>query len=94
MFTMNLNQKIVISDQVFAQEVDNEMVLLDMVSENYFGLDETGSAIWQELSKSGSMQTTHETLIEAYEVEPEQLESDIITFVQKLIDAGLVEVVS
>ncbi len=91
---MNLNQKIVISDQVFAQEVDDEMVLLDMASENYFGLDETGSAIWQVLSKSGSLHATYDALFEAYDVEPEELENDIIVFVQKLLDAGLVEVIS
>ena len=88
---MNLNQKIIISDQVFAQEVDDEMVLLDMNSENYFGLDETGSAIWQQLSESGSLQVTYDALLEEYDVEPTQLENDIVTFVQKLVDAGLVQ---
>lgn len=89
---MNLNKKVIISDQVFAQEVDDEMVLLDMNSENYFGLDETGSAIWQQLSEIKSLQVTYDILIEEYDVEPAQLENDIITFVQKLVDAGLVQV--
>ena len=89
---MNLSQKVVISDQVFAQEVDDEMVLLDMDSENYFGLDETGSAIWQQLSETKSLQVTYDTLIEEYDVEPVQLENDIVEFVQKLVDAGLVTI--
>uniref|UniRef100_UPI003564B5F8 PqqD family protein n=1 Tax=Sulfurovum sp. TaxID=1969726 RepID=UPI003564B5F8 len=89
---MKLKQKINISDQVFAQEVDEEIVLLDMNSENYFGLDETGSAIWQQLSKTGSLQATYDALIEEYEIQPAQLEADIFAFVQTLVDAGLVEV--
>lgn len=88
---MNLNQTIELSDNVFAQLVDDEMVLLDMASENYFGLDETASAIWQELSKTGNLQATYDVLIEEYDVEPAQLENDIITFVQELVDAGLVQ---
>lgn len=91
---MKLKQKINISDQVFAQEVDEEIVLLDMNSENYFGLDETGSAIWQQLSKTGSLQATYDALIEEYEIQPAQLEADIFAFVQTLVDAGLVEVIS
>ena len=39
---MDLNKKITFADTVFAQEVDGEMVLLDMNSENYFGLDAVG----------------------------------------------------
>jgi len=91
---MDISQHIAITEQVFSQEVDDEMVLLDMASENYFGLDETGRAIWQELSKSGSLQATYDALLNVYDVEPEQLENDIIVFVQKLLDAGLVEVVA
>uniref|UniRef100_UPI003565FC57 PqqD family protein n=1 Tax=Sulfurovum sp. TaxID=1969726 RepID=UPI003565FC57 len=89
---MHLNQTIKLSDNVFAQLVDDEMVLLDMASENYFGLDETGSAIWQQLSKTGSLQATYDALIEEYEIQPAQLEADIFAFVQTLVDAGLVEV--
>ena len=46
---MNLNQQIVFADTVFAQEVDGEMVLLDMNSENYFGLDSVGTDIWKAI---------------------------------------------
>jgi len=46
---MNLAQKVTFAETVFAQEVDGEMVLLDMESENYFGLDEVGTAIWQAM---------------------------------------------
>ena len=88
---MNLNQKVSISEKVFAQEVDEEMVLLDMNSENYFGLDETASAIWQHLSETGSLQETYDALLQEYEIEPAQLESDIDTFIQTLVDAGLVQ---
>ena len=46
---MNLDQKVIFAETVFAQEVDGEMVLLDMESENYFGLDEVGTSIWKEI---------------------------------------------
>ena len=90
---MNLNQKITFADTVFAQEVDGEMVLLDMNSENYFGLDEVGTAIWQVMQEKEVLQEVYNTLLEQYDVKAEVLEKDLLDFVEKLQDSGLVEVV-
>ncbi|WP_373033782.1 PqqD family protein [Sulfurovum sp.] len=89
---MNLNQKITFADTVFAQEVDGEMVLLDMESENYFGLDEVGTAIWQAMQEKETLQEVFEVLLEQYEVEAEVLERDLSDFVGKLLESSLVEV--
>ncbi len=89
---MNLNQKIRFADTVFAQEVDGEMVLLDMESENYFGLDEVGTAIWQAMQEYGTLQEVFNAMLEQYDVEKEVLEKDLSDFVEKLLESGLVEV--
>ena len=89
---MNLNQKIRFAETVFAQEVDGEMVILDMESENYFGLDEVGTAIWQSMQEYESLQEVFEALLEQYDVEAEVLEQDLSNFVDKLVKSGLVEV--
>jgi len=89
---MNLNQKITFADTVFAQEVDGEMVLLDMNSENYFGLDEVGTAIWQAMQEKETLQEVLDVLLEQYEVESDVLEKDLADFVAKLVESELVEV--
>ncbi len=89
---MDLSQKITFSQSVFAQEVDGEMVLLDMESENYFGLDEVGTAIWQAMQENESLQEVFEVLMEQYEVEAEVLQNDLSEFVDKLLESGLVKV--
>jgi len=89
---MNLNQKVTFADTVFAQEVDGEMVLLDMESENYFGLDEVGTAIWQAMQEHGSLQEVFDDLLKQYDVEAEVLEHDLSDFIGKLVESGLVEV--
>ena len=89
---MDLSQKITFSQSVFAQEVDGEMVLLDMESENYFGLDEVGTAIWQAMQENESLQEVFEVLMEQYEVEAEVLQNDLSEFVAKLLESGLVKV--
>ena len=89
---MNLNQKITFADTVFAQEVDGEMVLLDMNSENYFGLDEVGTAIWQVMQEEETLKDVFEVLLKQYDVESEVLEKDLLNFVEELAKSGLVEV--
>ncbi|MEA2047019.1 MAG: PqqD family protein [Campylobacterota bacterium] len=89
---MNLNQKVTFAQTVFAQEVDGEMVLLDMESENYFGLDEVGTTIWQAIEEYGNLEEILRALLEQYDVEVEVLENDLSDFVENLQKSGLVEV--
>jgi len=86
---VKFNHTIQFPDTVFAQEVDGEMVLLDMASENYFGLDPVGSDIWRLLHEGNTLQQTQDALLEIYDVTPEELEKDIVEFVRNLVDAGL-----
>jgi len=88
---MDLNKKITFADTVFAQEVDGEMVLLDMNSENYFGLDAVGTDIWQAIQEKETLQAVLEALLEQYDVEEEVLKRDLLAFVGKLEESGLVK---
>jgi hypothetical protein len=89
---LDLSQKIIFADTVFAQEVDGEMVLLDMNSENYFGLDDVGTDIWKAIEEKKVLKDVLKRLLEQYDVEEEVLQNDLITFVEKLQERGLVEV--
>jgi len=92
---MNLDKKVVFSDTVFAQEVDGEMVLLDMNSENYFGMDEVGSTIWQAIEEhNGDLRKVLEILLEQYDVDAKTLQKDLLHFVENLQTHGLVKVES
>jgi len=89
---MDLNTKVTFADTVFAQEVDGEMVLLDMNSENYFGLDSVGSDIWQAMQEHTSLTDVFAVLLKEYDVEEELLKKDLLAFTEKLQKSGLVEV--
>jgi len=89
---MDLNTKVTFADTVFAQEVDGEMVLLDMNSENYFGLDAVGTDIWQALQEENTLKEVLAVLLVQYEVEEDILKKDLFSFVEKLKESGLIEV--
>ena len=88
---MDLNQTVTISTEVISQEVSGETVLLDLQSENYFGLDEVGTRIWQLIQESGDLQSIYNTMLEEYDVSEEQLEEDLEKLLEEVSKIGLVK---
>ena len=87
---MNLNQKITLSPEVISQEVSGETVLLDLESENYFGLDEVGTRIWQLIKEKDDLQAIYNTLLDEYEVEESRLQADLEALLGEISKLGLV----
>ena len=87
---MNLNQAIKLSPDVISQEVSGETVLLDLESENYFGLDEVGTRIWQLIKETGDLEAVYNTLLQEYEVGEERLAQDLENLVTEIAALGLV----
>ena len=87
---MNLNQTVIPSPDVISQEVSGETVLLDLESENYFGLDAVGTRIWQLIRDNGDLRTIYNTLLEEYEVEGPQLEDDLEALLTDACARGLI----
>ncbi len=87
---MNLNQTIIPSPEVISQEVSGETVLLDLQSENYFGLDEVGTRIWQLIKQTNDLQAIFETLLAEYDVSEERLRQDLDTLLGEISGLGLI----
>jgi hypothetical protein len=87
---MNLNQTITLSPDVISQEVSGETVLLDLESENYFGLDAVGTRIWQLIKENDDLQAIYNTLLEEYEVEEQRLQTDLEAILGEVTQLGLV----
>ena len=91
-YIVNMSQTIEISTEVLSQEVSGEMVLLDLKSEEYLGLNEVGARIWQLLQDGKDLKEISDILIDEYDVSKEELDGDINRLVVELQDAGLVVV--
>lgn len=83
---MNIN----LSTDVLAQELEGETVLLDLASENFFGLDAVSTRVWQLLQEGAGREQVIDTLLEEYEVERPVLEQDIAELLERLAQAGLI----
>ncbi len=94
--------KIAISDRhsinlapdVLIQELSGESVLLNLNTEEYFGLDEVGSRMLSVLTSTGSIQEASDRLLQEYDVEPAQLQTDLINLIDQMVNHGLVAIIS
>ena len=90
--TKTLPRRVAPSPEVLFRELDGEAVMLDLDSEKYFGLDEVGTRIWQLLDEHRDVETVVTHLLEEYEVEEEVLRQDMADLIERLVDAGLVQI--
>jgi hypothetical protein len=65
-----------VPDNVLAQTVGDESVLLNLDTEHYYGLDPVGTDMWQALVAAGSLGGAFDELEAHYEVAPEILRQD------------------
>lgn len=78
------------SPDVLTARADGAAVLLDLNSEQFLGLDDTGSAIWSAIEGGGSINTIVAALAEEFDADRAQLECDARHFVDELLTRGLV----
>ena len=90
--SMGETVRMTVPDAVLHQQIDADIVLLHLTTEQYYGLDEVGSRIWQLLKQHGSVDPIVAALVEEYDVNEEVLRSDVERLLSELVDAGLIEV--
>jgi hypothetical protein len=89
---MTINKTVIISPDVLTQEVSGEMILLDLSKEQYLGLNDVGTKVWQLLQEGKNLEMVFETLLEEYDVDAELLKSDLNQLISDMHEAEVVEV--
>ncbi|MDX9960490.1 MAG: PqqD family protein [Aliarcobacter sp.] len=89
---MNIKSKVILSNNVFAQEIDDETIILDAITQEYFSLNEIGKVIWSLLSENKNLEEIKAQMLEMYEVPEEQLEKDLLNFLQALAKKSLISI--
>jgi hypothetical protein len=90
--TQYWDQRFKVPACVMVSEMGGEAVLLNLDTETYLGLDDTGARMWSVLSQSDSLETAFQQLLLEYDVESQLLRKDLQEFVAQLKSHGLVEI--
>ena len=78
-----------IPEHVLSRKLDDEMVLLNLDSGEYFGLNDTGTRVWELLADGRSREEVIERLIEEFEVPGEVASGHVASLCDELLEAGL-----
>ena len=92
MLTLSFTERATAPAHVLVRFLDRESVLLNLETEHYFGLDETGTRMWQLVTVSPNIDAAYEELLAEFDVEPELLRSNLTELLGQLVENGLLQV--
>ncbi len=83
-------EKYIRNPAIISRIIDNELVLLNANTGDYYGLNEIGSAIWELINGSNGFKEIIDNLLEDYDVERSVLEADAAEFIEGLIERKII----
>jgi hypothetical protein len=89
---LNLESKLVRNSEVLASPVDDELVMIGLKNDCYYGLDDIGRRIWELLDQPRTIAELVNELSGMYKVETARCEGDVLSFLEDLFGEGLVQI--
>lgn len=86
-----LPESVEIGDDVIFQKLNDEAVVLNLVTQDYYSLDDVGTNMWSLLLEFGRLETVVGRLSSVYDIDSESLRRDLGSLVQQLIGSGLLK---
>lgn len=73
-------------------DVGDEVVILSMEDETYYGLNPVAAFIWNLIQEPKTMDEIKRAICEEYDIEEETCNKDLKEIISDLINKGLIEV--
>jgi hypothetical protein len=86
------NSTVVASKGPVSSELAGEIVILDLKSGTYYGLNEVGARIWELIQEPRTVGQIRNVIVTEYDVGTDQCEQDIVLLLQEMVAKGLVEI--
>lgn len=83
-------EKLEILPSVVFEEVRGDLVLLELETGSYYGLNEVGALIFRALERQSALGSVVDELHARYAIPRENLEADCASLIEGLLHAGLV----
>lgn len=73
-------------------DMDGYTMLMSIESGKFFSINPLGSRIWEILERPARLDAVCQTLLEEFEIEPEQCQEEVVAFLESLLNQRLVRV--
>ncbi|MET1254979.1 PqqD family peptide modification chaperone [Aliikangiella maris] len=91
---LTINSIIQKNEDVVDAQIDDGTVMLDVESGHYYGLDAIATHIWQIIEQPQSVRHICDKLQAEYDVAEQQCQSDVIRFLNDMLDIDKVCIVA
>ena len=89
---LSFSDHVEVPKHVLVRFLEKESVLLNLETECYYGLDETGTRMWQMVTSAPSIDNAYAELLSEFDVEAEMLRQHLAELLGRLVDLGLLRV--
>ena len=90
---LSLTSRVVRTSDAITAAVAEELVMMDVETGTYYGLNNVGAEIWRLLESPTSIQDLCTALTQSFDVPLERCTSEVLQFLDQLRAKGLVHVV-
>jgi hypothetical protein len=94
MQTISRESIVVRADNLLVSTVNDELVMVSLDRGYYYGLDNAGVEIWNQLAAPLSVSELCNRLTSRFDVAVETCEDDVLRFLHELVDEQIVKVVN
>ena len=88
--TISTNQLISQAEGYIVSDMDGEKVMLSIQSGKYYNLGQVGGDIWDLIKEPVSIEHIVQSLQSIYEVSQTECEDQVLSFLEKLKEEGLI----
>lgn len=79
-------------DDLVVEEIDDEIVVLDLEGNQYFGLNEVGWLIWRAIEEDdAALADIVDRIVDGFDVDADTAREDTKAFIGQLLEADLAD---
>ena len=87
--SIDMRSVVSVGADVVASALADEVVILNLNSGVYHGLESVGARVWELIGQSIPVASVRDALVDEYDVEPAHCEQDLLAFLEELERNGL-----
>lgn len=88
-----MSKRFIQNKKIIQSTIGDEVVMMDMDSGFYFGMNGVGSVIWRHLSNEITLDDLISKLMSEFKVNKQTCEVDTIEFLDSLLEKNIIRVV-
>ena len=89
---LSLQSVVVAASEQVSCPLGDESAILNLKNTNYYGLDSVGTMVWNLVRQPRFIYEIRDALLQAYDVEAERCEQDILDLLARMREEGLIEI--